>query len=202
MRVLFADFFGTLGLVFAGTGAIVINNDSGGMVSHVGIALTFGLVVLAMIYAIGDVSGAHINPAVTIGFWIAGRFPLAKVPPYILVQCSAALCASLLLKFLYPADPHLGATLPAGSSSQSFIIEVFLTLMLMVVVLCVSTGASMNPARSLGPALASGHLEHLWLYLAAPTLGAILAFPVCRIMRGKNCCQGCCCPPSNATPEN
>jgi aquaporin NIP len=220
MKACIAEFFGTFSLVFAGAGAIVINGASDGGVTHVGIALTFGLIVMAMIYAIGDISGAHINPAVTIAFWASGRFPLAKVLPYIVTQCVAAIAASYVLKYLYPADAtSLGGTLPAGPPMHAFIIEVFLTFLLMMVVLSVSTGAkergitagiavggvvalealfagpatgaSMNPARSLGPALASGHLEHLWIYLTATTLGAVLAFPACRVMRGAECCQGC-----------
>jgi aquaporin Z len=212
-----AEFLGTFALVFAGTGAIVINDATAGAVTHVGIALTFGLVVLAMIYAIGDISGAHLNPAVTSAFWLSGRFPVRHVLPYVSSQCLGAFAASGVLRFLFPAHATLGATLPAGSEMQSFILELILTFLLMFVILNVSTGAkekgitagiavgavialeamfagkicgaSMNPARSLAPALISGHLEHLWIYLAAPVLGACLAIIACR-----SCQDAACCP--------
>ena len=192
MKRCVAEVFGTFALVFAGTGAIVINDVSGGAITHVGIALTFGLVVMAMIYAVGEVSGAHLNPAVTIAFFAAGRLPAARVAPYILSQCAGALVASGVLRGLFMGHEHLGATLPAGAWSQSFILEVLLTAILMFVILNVSTGArekglmagaavgavvafealfagpisgaSMNPARSLGPAVVSGHLNYLWVY--------------------------------------
>lgn len=217
MKKLAAEFFGTFALVFAGTGAIVINDVSKGLVSHVGIALTFGLVVLAMIYAVGDVSGAHLNPAVTTGFFLARRFPGSSVLPYISSQCAGALLASALLYEMFPGHGTLGATLPAGPPQQSFILEVVLTLILMFVILSVSTGskekglmagvavgsvialealfagpvsgASMNPARSLAPALLGGRVEHLWIYLVAPLVGAGLAVPVCRCVHEKPCCS-------------
>src|SRR5947209_10109624 len=113
MRNLAAEVLGTFALVFAGTGAIVVNDLTGGTMSQVGIALTFGLVVLAMIYAVGDVSGAHLNPAVTLGFWAAQRFPTRSVLPYLLSQCIGALLASGLLRLLFPANQLLGATQPA-----------------------------------------------------------------------------------------
>lgn len=212
MRRPLAEFLGTFILVFAGTGAIVINQLSGGVIGHPGIALTFGLVVLAMIYTFGDISGAHLNPAVTIAFAAAGRFPWKEVPPYLAAQLAGAFAASGLLKLLFPGPGTLGATLPAGSASQSFVLEVVLTAILMLVILGVSTGskekgitagiaigavvgleamfagptcgASMNPARSLAPALVSGHLEHLWLYPAATVLGALLAVPLSQAVRG------------------
>src|SRR5436190_10101917 len=115
MKKLFAEFFGTFSIVFAGTGAIIINDVTGGSISHVGIALTFGLVVLAMIYSVGDISGAHLNPAVTLGFFAARRFDASLVLPYIASQLLGALSASLLLRSLFPVHPSLGATLPAGS---------------------------------------------------------------------------------------
>ena len=217
MNKLLSEALGTFVLVFAGTGAIVINHASGGAITHPGIAATFGLVVLALIYTFGDVSGAHFNPAVTLGFAAARRFPWRDVPGYIAAQCVGALAASALLRWLFPADATLGATLPAGSEAQSFVLEIVLTFFLMTVILSVSTGAkekgitagiaigavigleamfagpicgaSMNPARSLAPALVSGHLEHLWLYLAAPVLGALLAVPTCSLTRGSGCCE-------------
>jgi aquaporin NIP len=216
MRKLAAEFIGTFALVFAGTGAITINGESGGTVSHVGIALTFGLVVLAMIYALGDVSGAHLNPAVTVGFFAARRFPLRWVVPYVLSQCAGAILASVLLRLLFPDHPSLGATVPNGTDMQSFWLEIILTGLLMFVILSVSTGAkekgvmagvavgsvialealfagpicgaSMNPARSLAPALISGRLDHLWVYLAAPVLGATVATLACRCVRERPCC--------------
>ncbi|MFM8890792.1 MAG: MIP/aquaporin family protein [Planctomycetia bacterium] len=213
---LVAEIFGTFTLVFAGTGAIVIDHASGGAVTHVGIALTFGLVVLALIYAIGDVSGCHLNPAVTLGFYAAGRIAGRVVVPYILAQCTGAVLASLVLRLLFPADATLGGTEPAGASMQSFVLEFLLTLILMFVILSVSarasstgqlvgvaigavialealfagpiSGASMNPARSLGPALVSMRLEHLWLYLLAPILGAVASVALCRSVHGPGCC--------------
>ena len=220
MKKLLAEFLGTFALVFAGTGAIVINQTSGGVIGHAGIAMTFGLVVLAMIHTFGDVSGAHLNPAVTLGFAAARRFPLRAVPGYLAAQVSGALAASGLLRTLFPDHSTLGATLPAGAESQSFILETVLTAMLMLTILSVSTGAkekgitaglaiggviglgamfagpisgaSINPARSLAPALVSGHLEHLWIYLAAPVLGALLAVPLCLGVRDGGCCRGAC----------
>lgn len=211
MKKLAAEFIGTFALVFAGTGAIVINEVSGGAVTHVGIALTFGLIVLAMIYTVGDISGAHLNPAVTLGFFAARRFPRGQVFPYAASQCGGAIAASLLLRLLFPANATLGATMPAGPVAQSFVLEVILTALLMFVILGVSTGAaekgitagiaigaviglealfagpicgaSMNPARSLGPALVSFTLTHLWLYLVAPVLGAGVGVLASRCIR-------------------
>jgi aquaporin NIP len=215
-RRLTAEFIGTFALVFAGTGAIVVNEISGGAITHPGIALTFGLIVMAMIYAVGDISGAHLNPAVTIGFWRAHRFPASEVAPYIAAQTTGAIAASGMLWWLFGNVAKLGATLPRGSASQSFLLEVILTWLLMLVILHVSTGAkekgitaaiaigavvgleamfagpicgaSMNPARSLAPAIVSGQVEHLWVYLAAPTLGALLAVPTCRCVQEAGCC--------------
>ncbi len=135
-----AEFIGTFALVFTGTGAIVIN-DVTGAVTHVGIALTFGLVVLAMIYAVGDISGAHLNPAVTLGFFAARRLPGQMVFPYIASQVLGALAASALLRGLFLQHPTLGTTVPAGSAAQSLILEIVLTAILMFVILNVSTGA-------------------------------------------------------------
>jgi aquaporin Z len=173
-----------------------------------------------MIHTFGDVSGAHLNPAVTLGFAASRRFPLREVPGYLAAQVCGALSASGLLRVLFPEDAKLGATLPAGPVMQSFILEAVLTAMLMLTILSVSTGAkekgitagiaiggvigleamfagpicgaSMNPARSLAPALVSGHLEHLWIYLTAPVLGALLAVPLCMGVRDANCCGGRC----------
>lgn len=175
------------------------------------LALTFGLVVMAMIYAVGDVSGAHLNSAVTLAFCAARRLPFGQVVPSIASQCAGALFASLVLCFLFPTNATLGGTFPAGPASQSFVLELLLTCILMFVILSVSTGAkergitagiaaggvialealvagpicgaSMNPARSLGPALVSGELGALWIYLLAPVAGALLGVAVCRCVR-------------------
>jgi aquaporin NIP len=215
-----AEFLGTFILVFAGTGAIVINQASGGAIGHAGIALTFGLVVLAMIHTFGDVSGAHLNPAVSIAFSVAGRFPWRELPGYVAAQLTGALAASGLLRLMFPDSPTLGETLPAGAVAQGFAMEFALTAILMLVILSVSTGAkekgitagitigavialeamfagpvtgaSMNPARSMAPALVSGNLEHFWLYPAATILGALAAIPLCALTRGPDCCGGEC----------
>lgn len=206
LRKYLAEFIGTFALVFCGTGAIIINQETNGSVSHVGIAITFGLIVMAMIYALGNISGAHLNPAVTIAFALSGRFLLKEVIPYIISQVAGALLASCILHFLFPNNELLGSTIPAGSESQSFIFEFLLTFFLMLVIINVAQGskeqgmfaglaigsvvlleamfagpicgASMNPARSLAPAVVSGHFEHLWIYLTATVAGAALAVPV------------------------
>jgi aquaporin Z len=216
MRRLAAEAFGTYALVFAGTGAIVINDVSGGVVSHLGIALTFGLIVLAMIYALGGVSGCHLNPAVTVGFFAARRFKGRWVAPYVLSQILGAAFASVTLRLMFPSHATLGETLPVGSAIQSFVLEFILTLILMFVILSVSTGskekgimagvavgsvialeamfagpisgASMNPARSLAPALVSLRLNSVWLYLTAPVLGACASVLVCRCVQEPGCC--------------
>ncbi len=212
MNKLTAEFLGTFCLVFAGAGAIVVNQTTTGGVSHVGIALVFGLVVMAMAYAFGDVSGSHINPAVTLAFVAAGRFKVADATGYIIAQVAGALAAAGLLRLLFPYAATLGQTKPMGNPWQSFGLEIVLTFMLMLVVLCVSSGAkekgimagiavggtvglaalfggpisgaSMNPARSIGPALVAGDLGSLWVYLAAPVLGALLAVPAHRLVFG------------------
>lgn len=217
-RRLAAEAIGTFVLVFAGTSAIVVNEVSGEL-SHLGVSLTFGLVVLALIQAFGDVSGAHLNPAVTWGFVAARRFSVRDACGYTLAQLAGALAASGVVAALF-AQPalhsSLGVTRPSGSVVQAFVLEVVLTWILMLVILAVSSGAkergllagvaigavvafealvggpisgaSMNPARSLGPALVSGELAHAWLYVAAPLVGALLAVPVCRLTCAPACC--------------
>lgn len=205
MRKYIAEAIGTFALVFAGTGAIVINKVSNGAVTGPGIAITFGLIVMAMIYAFGETSGAHLNPAVTAGFFLARRFPGQCVAPYIASQLIGAFTASAVLRLLFGNVVFLGATLPAGSEIQSLVLEIILTSLLMLVVLCVATGskeqglmagiaiggtvgleamfagpicgASMNPARSIAPALVSGHLTSVWVYVAGPLIGAAIAVP-------------------------
>lgn len=212
MKKYFAEFIGTFALVFSGTGAIIINDLYGGIVTHVGVAITFGLIVIAMIYAFGETSGAHINPAVTVAFGINGKLNKKEILPYISSQLAGAFFASGVLKLLFPGSLNLGATLPAGSEYQSFTLELILTYLLMIVILRVSgnketakftaiavgmtvllealfagpvCGASMNPARSIAPALVSGNLNSLWLYILAPTAGAILAVLSNRIFESK-----------------
>lgn len=211
---LFAEAFGTFCLVFAGTGAIVTNDITDGVITHVGIAFVFGLVVMAMIHAVGDISGAHINPAVTIGMWIAGRLPRSSVTPYILSQTAGGLLASSLLRVLFPSHPNLGATIPSGDSWQSFILEIICTVILMVVVLLVSSGskeqgmlagltvgavicieamfagpisgASMNPVRSFAPAVMSYTWTSQWLYIVAPITGALLGVGVFHLLKSND----------------
>ena len=208
-RILTAEFIGTFLLVFCGTGAIVVGQATGHP-THAGVAATFGLVVMALIFALGDVSGAYFNPAVTLGFALAGRFSWKTTTPYLLAQLAGALAASGLLRVLFPENKTLGATLPVGSVAQSFGFETLLTGFLMLVILNVTTGAkekgitaaiaigstvgrealfagpvcgaSMNPARSLAPALVSNHPESLWIYRPAPALGALAAVGLHRIL--------------------
>jgi aquaporin NIP len=192
------------------------NDVSGGAVTRVGIGVTFGLIVLAMIYAIGDVSGAHLNPAVTLGFFVGRRLEAKMVLPYVLNQLSGALAASLLLRALFPQHLTLGLTAPAGPALQSLILEIILSALLMFMIVNVSegakergitagiavgavialealfagpiSGASMNPARSFAPALVSHHFANLWIYLVAPMTGALLAVAGYRCVR-KDCCS-------------
>ncbi len=216
LRKYFAEVIGTFVLVFTGCGAIVVNDLYGGALGHVGICLVFGLVVMALIYAVGNISGAHFNPAVTLGFFFAGRLPARAILPYLASELGGALGAAVLLKLLFPAHPTLGATLPGDNLVTAFVLEVVLSFILMFVILNVSSGAmekgimagaaigatvmlcalfggpisgaSLNPARSLGPALVSGQLAHSWLYVIAPVLGAALSSPTCRFLQGKECC--------------
>ncbi len=200
MKKYVAEGIGTFAIVFCGTGAIIINHQSNGAITHVGIAITFGFIVMSMIYALGNISGAHFNPAVTIAFAIAKKFEVKQIAPYILSQLIGAFTASVVLSLLFPDHQLLGATLPSGSEIQSFVLEFILTFFLMLVILNVAhgsneqgmfaglaigsvvlleamfagpiSGASMNPARSVAPALVSNHPEHLWIYIFAPVLGA------------------------------
>ena len=213
MKKYIAEAIGTFALVFCGTGAIIINEETNGTVSHAGIAITFGLIVMAMIYALGNISGAHLNPAVSIAFAVAKRFSLKQLTPYIMSQLMGAIAASLVLRFLFPGNQLLGATMPHASEWQSFVLEFILTFFLMLVIINVATGskeqgmfaglaigstvlleamfagpicgASMNPARSLAPAVVSGHPEHLWIYLIATTAGAAAAIPVWKYLSVK-----------------
>ncbi|CCF85045.1 MIP family channel protein [Nitrolancea hollandica] len=200
-RCALAEAVGTFGLVFAGTGAIMIDAKTNGGVGHVGISLTFGLIVMAMIYAIGHVSGAHINPAVTLAFSAVRHFPRRLVPLYLLGQFTGAMLASLLVRGLFGDVAALGATFPQGSAGQALLLEFVLTFLLMFVIMAVATdvravgqaaaiaiggtvglealfagpisGASMNPVRSLAPALVSWTWNEQWLYLVGPIAGAV-----------------------------
>ena len=206
MRKYVAEFIGTFTMVFCCTGAIIINEVTNCAVSHVGISITCGLIVMAMIYSIGNISGAHMNPAVTIAFSTAGIFSVREVFPYILAQLCGAFAASILLKYLFPENLFLGSTIPAGSDVQSLILEYILTFFLMFVIMNVAhgsketgmfaglaigsvvlleamfagpiSGASMNPARSLAPAIVSGNITHVWIYILAPISGALSAIPL------------------------
>lgn len=229
LNKLVAEAFGTFCLVFAGCGAMVVNEVTGGGIGHAGVALTWGLIVTAMIFAVGEVSGAHINPAVTLGFWAARCIPARTVPAYLAAQCLGAFAAAGVLRLLFPDSLTLGATVPhdMGLLWQSFGLEVLLTLILMLVILCVATGpkekglmaglavgatvgleamfagpicgASMNPARSLGPAVVSAHPEalgSLWAYLVATPVGALLAVPLFRLIKPDHADPAVCCPGS------
>ncbi|MBK8486059.1 MAG: aquaporin [Saprospiraceae bacterium] len=211
MNKYLAEILGTFALVFCGTGAIIINQQTQGAISQVGIAFSFGLIVMVMIYTFGNISGAHLNPAVTIAFALAKKFDRKELVPYILSQILGAFLASFILQYLFPTNnAMLGATIPLGTAMQSFILEFILSYFLMLVIVNVSTGskeqgmfaglaigamvlleamfagpicgASMNPARSLAPAIVSGHSEYLWVYLIATTLGAACAIPTWKIL--------------------
>jgi aquaporin NIP len=213
MRKYLAEIIGTFALVFCGTGAIIINQESHGIITHAGIAVTFGMIVSAMIYSLGDISGAHLNPAVTLAFWLARKFPAGEIIPYIISQVTGAFLASFTLAYLFPANEYLGSTIPAGEPMQSFILELILTFILMLVIIQVASGskeqgmfagiaigsvvlleamfagpisgASMNPVRSFSPAIVSGHTEHLWVYITAPIIGAWLAIGAWLILKEK-----------------
>ena len=218
MKKYTAEFIGTFALVFAGTGAVIINDISGGLITELGIGLVFGLIIMTMIYALGETSGAHFNPAVSFGFWLARRLPSKELLPYMSSQLLGALSASIFLKIIFPQHKTLGATMPHFvSASGDFCLEIILTFFLMFVIIHVAqgakekglmagvaiggmvaleaifagpiTGASMNPARSFGPAIISGQIDFLWIYLTAPFLGSALAVWSCCLLRsGSDCC--------------
>lgn len=217
MKKYISEFIGTFSLVFCGCGAMTVNEVTGGSVTHVGIGLTWGLIVMAMIYAFGETSGAHFNPAVTIAFAYAKKFAWKEVPKYIIAQVLGAFLASYILLFLFPTSEFLGATIPTVDVWRAFVLELLLTFFLMVTIINVSTGskemgvvagiaiggvvlleaifagpitnASMNPVRSLAPNIVSGNIQGLWLYMIAPVLGALLAVVSCMLIKDDNCCK-------------
>jgi MIP family channel proteins len=206
MRAHVAEFIGTFALVFAGCGAIAV-----GKLPDTGVAIAFGLVIAVMIYALGHISGAHFNPAVSVGFAIGRHFPWTRVLTYAIAQVAGALAGALALRAILGPGVSLGVTKPAGTDLQSLAMEAVLTFFLMLVITAVATdsravgeaaavaiggcvalgalvggpvsGASMNPARSLGPALVSGDLSHIWVYLAGPILGSVVAAALYRWLR-------------------
>ncbi len=212
-----AEIIGTFNLVFFGCGAIIVNDLYPNTLGHLGISLAFGLIVMAMIYSIGNVSGAHLNPAVTLGFAVAKRFTWKEILPYWTCQCLGAIIGAALLKFLFPSHTTLGATLPSVPLFKALITEIIFSFALMFIILNVSTGhkekgimagvavggtivfaalvggpisgASLNPARSLGPALLSGSLADFWIYILGPCVGTYLAHPFCSIIQGNECCE-------------
>jgi MIP family channel proteins len=220
-QCLLAEVLGTAILLLFGTGAAVVNEQTHAL-GHTGVAAAFGLVVFILIQSLGPVSGCHINPAVTIGFWAMGRFPAKRVLPYVLAQLVGALIGSGLVKLLAGPGSLLGATLPAHGAMQALVIEIALTFWLMLVILRVTsgskeegilaglvisatvwlealvagplTGASMNPVRSLGPALVSGHLADCWLYIVGPVAGVLLAVAVDRLLHSEPVAEGIVTP--------
>ncbi len=214
-----AECLGTFILVFCGTAAMAVNEVTGGAVTHVGIGITWGFIVIALIYAFGEISGAHFNPAVTIAFAYAKKFPWKEVPKYIFFQTIGGVLASFLVLYLFPESETLGGTRTILSTEKAFILELLLTFVLMLVIINVSTGsketgmmagiaiggvvmlealfagpmtnASMNPVRSFAPALVAGYWENLWLYLIAPIIGAIFAVLSCKYIKADNCCDEC-----------
>ncbi len=213
MKKYLSEFIGTFILVFAGTGVVIVDQQTGGVVTLTGIAACWGMIIVATVYAFGDISGNHINPAVTIAMAVDKRFEWKEVPAFLIAQLLGAFGASLLLHFLFPENTSLGATQPGGSVMQSFIMEVVMTFILLLVILRVSTGSkekgitaglvigatvgflvlfggpvsgtSLNPTRSLAPAIVSGNMNALWIYLTAPFIGAVAAVFAHRVLHTK-----------------
>lgn len=203
MKAYLAEFIGTFFLVFLGTGAIVLNEVTNGVITHVGVSAVFGIAVVCMIYLFGKFSGSHINPAVTVSLYSVKMFSGRQVVPYVIAQFMGAVTASVLLHFVFPLNQNLGRTMPSGSLNESFLLEFLMSFILMLVILISSSqkqmatwipglligitvgleayfgggisGASMNPIRSIGPALISGKLQALWIYIIAPTIGMLAA---------------------------
>ena len=213
LRCLLAEAIGTFALVFAGCGAIMVDAKTGAP-GHVGVAISFGLVIMVMIYAVGHISGAHFNPAVSFAFAVSRHFPWPRVALYWVAQLVGALAAALVLRESLGNIAHVGATLPSGSNGQAFLWEAVLTFFLMFVIMAVATdtravgeaaaiaiggtvgldamfggpitGASMNPARSLGPAIAASDYTSIWVYLLAPILGAAAAALTYQFLRAED----------------
>lgn len=211
-RALVAEVIGTFTLVFAGCGAIMVDAKTHAL-GHIGVAISFGLVIMAMIYAVGHISGAHFNPAVTFSFALARHFPRRHVPLYWAAQLGGALIAAAVLRGSLGNLAHVGATYPSGSDGQAFLWEAVMSFFLMFVIMAVATdtravgeaaaiaiggtigldamfggpitGASMNPARSLGPGIVAGDLTSIWVYLLAPIAGAGFAALVYAFVRGE-----------------
>ena len=216
-EALLAEFLGTFFLVFFGCGAVIVNELFGGELGQLGICIVFGLVVMAVIYSFGNVSGAHINPAGTLALCFAGRFDLKLLPSYVAMQLIGATLAALFLRWIFSESEALGLTQPNIGLFRAFVVEIIISFVLMSVVLNLGgeqqekkimagaaiggvvtfaalvagpiTGASMNPARSLGPAIAALNFESIWLYVVAPVIGMLLACPVCRWVQGPKCCS-------------
>ena len=213
MKKYLAEFIGTFALVFCGTGAVIVNEQTNGSLGLLGIALTFGLIISAMIYSFGNISGTHINPAVTLALLMGKLTSKKDAFFYIIFQITGAILASVVLKFIFPENLSLGSTTPSGYALQSFVLEFILTFFLMLTILGATSkkeyssiagliiglivtgiilfagpisGASFNPARSLAPALVSGNITSLWIYITAPTLGAILAMFVWKSFNKKD----------------
>lgn len=217
LNKILAEIIGTAALVLMGCGAIIVNDLHGGVLGHIGVSLSFGLVVMIMIYSIGNISGAHLNPAVSLGFYLTKRLELSTMLQYIISQLIGAILAASFLKLTFPTHQTLGMTIPSVNVLSAFIIEVILTALLMFVILNISTGhkekgimagvavggtimlealvagpltgASMNPARSLAPALLTGDFTNIWIYLIAPFVGIMLVYPSCKWIQGKECCN-------------
>ena len=211
MKRYLAEFLGTFFLVFFGCGAVVTNDISGGALTHVGVAICWGLVVMILIYGFGWISGTHINSAVTISLALAKKMPRQDIMPYLASQILGAIVGAYVLMILFPGHSTYGSTLPVGSELQSLILEFFLTFFLMLTIYLMTnksdkeqqwtgfiigmvvlleamfagpiSGASMNPARSLGPAIVSGNLHSLWVYVVGPIGGSLFALLVYRIFR-------------------
>lgn len=213
MKKYTSEFLAIFVLIFVGTGSVIVNQQTNGALGLNGISAVWGLVIIALIYAFGDISGTHINPAVTLAFAVDKKFEWREVPAYLAAQFLGAFSASLLLHFLFPENSTLGITCPSGTKLQSFILEVVMMFILMLVILRVSvgakekgitagiaiggtvwllvlfggpiSGASLNPIRSLAPAIVTGNFQSLWIYLTAPFIGALLAVAVHRFLHSE-----------------
>ena len=216
-RALVAETIGTFALVFAGAGAIMVDAKTHAL-GHIGVAISFGLVIMAMIYAVGHISGAHFNAAVTFAFALSRHFPWQRALAYWLAQFVGAVTAAAILRGSLGNIAHVGATLPSGSQGQSFLWELVMSFFLMFVIMAVATdtravgeaaaiaiggtigldamfggpisGASMNPMRSLGPAIVSGDLHAIWLYILAPIIGTSLGALAYQFVRGEQIAPG------------